>query len=109
MRSLSRIVRYLVPYKGLAFLSILFVILSAFFSLFSLALVAPFLKVLFGETDLVTQPGELALTTTALIHYFNYILILLCYGTGIHIQLTTFAQCKHLIPVNTSTNLVLKH
>jgi subfamily B ATP-binding cassette protein MsbA len=82
MRSLSRIIRYLIPYKGLAFLSILFVLLSAFFSLFSLAMIAPFLKVLFGETDLVTQPTDFALNATSIIHNFNYILSQIIIGRG---------------------------
>jgi ATP-binding cassette, subfamily B, bacterial MsbA len=82
MRSVYRIIQYLSPYKGLAFLSILFVLLSAFFSLFSLAMVAPFLKVLFGETDLVTQPGALALNASSAIHYFNYILSQIIIGRG---------------------------
>lgn len=82
MKGLSRIIQYLIPYKGLAFLSIFFVFLSAFFSLFSLALVAPFLKVLFGETDLVTQPGEFAINVNAIVHYFNYILSQIIIGRG---------------------------
>ncbi|MCB9013672.1 MAG: ATP-binding cassette domain-containing protein [Bacteroidales bacterium] len=82
MRSLSRIFRYIAPYKGLAFLSILFVFLSAIFSLFSLAMVAPFLKVLFGETDLVTQPTHFALNANAIIHNFNYILSQIIIGRG---------------------------
>lgn len=82
MRSISRILRYLKPYKGLAFLSILFVLLSALFSLFSLAMVAPFLKVLFGETDLVTQPTHFALNANAIIHNFNYILSQIIIGRG---------------------------
>jgi ABC-type multidrug transport system fused ATPase/permease subunit len=82
MRSLARIIRYLIPYKGLAFLSILFVFLSAIFSLFSLALVEPFLKVLFGETDLVTQPGEFEFSAKALLYYFNYILSQIIIGRG---------------------------
>jgi len=82
MGSLSRIIRYLLPYKGLAFLSILFVFLSAFFSLFSLAMIAPFLKVLFGDTDLVTQPTDFALNTKAIIHNFNYVLSQIIIGRG---------------------------
>jgi subfamily B ATP-binding cassette protein MsbA len=82
MRSLSRILRYLKPYKGLAFLSILFVLLSAVFSLFSLAMVAPFLKVLFGETDLVTQPADFSFNVNTIIHNFNYILSQIIIGRG---------------------------
>ncbi|HAG16809.1 MAG TPA: antibiotic ABC transporter ATP-binding protein [Bacteroidales bacterium] len=74
MSSFSKIFSYLLPYKGLAFFSILFVFLSAFFSLFSLALVAPFLKVLFGETEMVTESVAFGLNANSIIHNFNYIL-----------------------------------
>jgi len=58
------------------------VLLSAFFSLFSLAMIAPFLKVLFGETDLVTQPADFALNANSIIHNFNYILSQIIIGRG---------------------------
>lgn len=57
-------------------------LLSAFFSLFSLAMIAPFLKVLFGETDLVTQPADFALNANSIIHNFNYILSQIIIGRG---------------------------
>ena len=82
MKSLARIFKYLQPYKGLAFLSILFVFLSALFSLFSLSMVAPFLGVLFGKTDLVTQPADFALNVKTVIHNFNYILSQIIIGRG---------------------------
>lgn len=45
-------------------------------------MVAPFLKVLFGETDLVTQPTHFALNANAIIHNFNYILSQIIIGRG---------------------------
>jgi len=74
MKGFLKIVKYLIPYKGEALLSILFVFLSAVFSLFSLTMVAPFLKVLFGETDLVTEPVKFQLNTESIITNFNYVL-----------------------------------
>ena len=82
MRSLARIIKYLIPYKGEAFLSILFALLSAIFSLVSLTLVVPFSQVLFGPTDLVNEPVKFAFTADAIVTNFNYILsqIILIYG-----------------------------
>jgi subfamily B ATP-binding cassette protein MsbA len=45
-------------------------------------MVAPFLKVLFGETDLVTQPVDFALKAGSIIHNFNYILSQIIIGRG---------------------------
>ena len=74
MKNIAKIIRYVKPYKWEAFISIGFVILSSLFSLFSLAMVAPFLNVLFGQSDLVTEPAKFALNTSAIIHNFNYYL-----------------------------------
>jgi subfamily B ATP-binding cassette protein MsbA len=82
MRSISRIIKYLIPYKWEAFLSILFALLSAIFSLTSLAMVVPFSQILFGITDLVNEPVEFSLSTDAVITNFNYTLsqIIIIYG-----------------------------
>ncbi len=72
MKNIYKIIRYIIPYKWHAFISIGFVILSSLFSLFSLAMVAPFLNVLFGPSDLVTDPVPFSLNTGAIIHNFNY-------------------------------------
>jgi ABC-type multidrug transport system fused ATPase/permease subunit len=45
-------------------------------------MIAPFLKVLFGETDLVTQPADFALNANSIIHNFNYILSQIIIGRG---------------------------
>ncbi len=74
MKSIYRIFRYILPYKWEAAASIGFVILSSIFSLFSLAMVAPFLNVLFGQSDLITEPIPFALNANSIIHNFNYYL-----------------------------------
>lgn len=51
MRKLQKILRYLIPYWSSVALNILFNFISVVFSLFSLAMVIPFLGILFG-----TQP-----------------------------------------------------
>lgn len=74
MKSLYKILRYIIPYKWEAAASIGFVVLSSIFSLFSLAMVAPFLNVLFGQADLVTDTVPFALNANSIIHNFNYYL-----------------------------------
>jgi len=74
MKSIYKIFRYIIPYKWDALLSIGLVVLSSVFSLFSLAMVAPFLNVLFGQSDLVTDPVPFSLSANAVIHNFNYLL-----------------------------------
>ena len=74
MGSLYRIIKYLIPYKLEAFLSILFVFLSAIFSVASLTMVAPFLMVLFGETALAVEPVKFEFSIDSVIANFNYVL-----------------------------------
>lgn len=82
MKNFIKIVKYLIPYKREAFLSILFVFFSAVFSLFSLTMVAPFLKVLFGETELVTESVPFKFSTESIITNFNYVLSLIIINKG---------------------------
>jgi ATP-binding cassette, subfamily B, bacterial MsbA len=72
MKNISRIFRYILPYKVKAGVSVLFMMLTAVFSVFSLALIAPFLNLLFGKTELVTEMIPFSFSTTSLIHNFNY-------------------------------------
>jgi ATP-binding cassette, subfamily B, bacterial MsbA len=51
VRNYFRLLRYVGVYKGYALLNILSNVLSVIFSLFSLTMVAPFLNVLFGQTQ----------------------------------------------------------
>jgi subfamily B ATP-binding cassette protein MsbA len=72
MKNVARIFRYILPYKLKAGVSILFMMLTAVFSVFSLALIAPFLNLLFGQTELVTEMVPFSFSTASLIHNFNY-------------------------------------
>lgn len=74
MKKLYRIFRYVVPYKWKAALAVFFMILTAAFSVSTLALIAPFLNLLFGKTELVSGPVPFALNLEAIIHNFNYIM-----------------------------------
>lgn len=58
MKRFSTILKYLKDQKGNIALYVLFNLLSVVFSLFSLAMLAPFLQLLFGKEQLVeTEPG----------------------------------------------------
>jgi ATP-binding cassette, subfamily B, bacterial MsbA len=72
MKDLAKIFRYILPYKGLAGLNILFHGLSTIFSLFSFAMVIPFLGILFGTQALVTTKPELILTSIDSVKDFFY-------------------------------------
>ncbi|MEN8118947.1 MAG: ABC transporter ATP-binding protein [Bacteroidota bacterium] len=73
MRDFFRLVIiYIKPYKVQALLNILFNLISAFFSLFSLGLLIPFLGILFGSKELVIQKPELSFSVNDLLDYFYY-------------------------------------
>lgn len=74
MRRYGRVLAYIKPYWGFAVMNISFNLLTIVFSLFTFALLAPFLSLLFGKTELVQQKPELSFSSDALIDYMNYIL-----------------------------------
>ncbi len=74
MKNFFRIFRYIIPYKGLAGISVTFMLLTAVFSVFSLALIAPFLNILFGKTELVTEQIPFKFSAESLSYNFNYML-----------------------------------
>ncbi len=73
MKGFLYIVRtYIRPYKGKAFLNILFNLLGVIFSLMSMILIGPFLQVLFGTQKIVSDPEPWAWTKHAILNNFNY-------------------------------------
>ena len=72
MRRFFRLLEYLVPYKWYAIQNIIYNILAAFFSLFSFAMVIPFLRVLFENQPLITEPAPFELSTDYFMHMLNY-------------------------------------
>ncbi len=74
MRKYGRVLAYIKPYWGYAALNIFFNLFTIIFSLFTFALLAPFLSLLFGKTELVSEKPELSLSSDALIDYMNYML-----------------------------------
>jgi len=74
MKQYSRILRYLIPYKWHVFINIFSNLLGAIFSLFSLAMLIPFLQLLFGNVPLVETKPVFELTTESVTQSLNYIL-----------------------------------
>lgn len=72
MKKFYRVLAYIKPYYGYAGLNVVFNLLTIVFSLFSFALLIPFLNLLFGMDDLVTEKPELAFNTDSLLGYLNY-------------------------------------
>jgi len=72
MKGYLKLLKYVKPYKGLAFLNVLFNILSIVFSLFSIALIVPFLRLLFGQSQAVTTKPDLSFSFKNLSELFNY-------------------------------------
>lgn len=72
MKKLNLLLKYARPYWGNILLNVLFNIISQFFSVFSMAMLFPFLQVLFKQvTPPVNDPG-LHLSINGLLGYFNY-------------------------------------
>lgn len=72
MNKIVRISRYLLPFKWNLIISISLMMLTALFSISTLALIAPFLNLLFGQTELVTEPAKLQFGMESIIHFFNF-------------------------------------
>lgn len=82
MQRFLRLLRYVLPYKWYVAQNVIFNILGAFFGLFSYVMVIPFLRILFGNQPMVTEPMEFALTTQYFAHTLNYYMgkIMLTHG-----------------------------
>ncbi|GMT44677.1 MAG: ABC transporter ATP-binding protein [bacterium] len=72
MRKLYRILSYVLPYWKQVTLNTFFNILTIVFSLFSLALLIPFLNLLFGINKLITVKPVLYFSTHSMLNYLNY-------------------------------------
>ena len=72
-KTFSRILTYVKPYWGSVVLNLVFNLITIFFSLFSFALVGPFLTLLFkeGAVEVAAKP-EFSLTSDYLMSYLNW-------------------------------------
>ena len=85
MKTFFQIIRqYLYPYRGYVVLNILFNVAGVIFSLLSLILIGPFLRVLFAETPVVTAPVALEFSKESITENFNYFLSHLIEKQGQH-------------------------
>jgi len=72
MKKLFRVIAYIFPYWGHLLANLFFNVMTIVFSLFSLALLIPFLNLLFGMNKLVTVKPALSFSTHAALNYLNY-------------------------------------
>ena len=72
MKSLIKVLRYIKPYKLFAFLSVLSNIFSVIFHLLSLLILIPFLQLLFGKTEPVTEVPEFSWTADFVSDYISF-------------------------------------
>ena len=74
MKRFSTILKYLKDQKGSIALYISFNLLSVLFSLFSLAMLGPFLQLLFYKEKLMTAKPELSFSANSMLEYLKYYL-----------------------------------
>jgi len=74
MKKFSRILKYLYPFKWYVVINVISNVLAAIFSLFSLAMLIPFLQLLFGTVPLVESKPEFVISAKGLAQYLNYYL-----------------------------------
>ena len=72
MKQFQRIFKYLGEYKGKIALYFLFILLSILFSMVSLAMLAPFLKLLFNQEDLLLTEPVFSLSAKGILDYMMY-------------------------------------
>ena len=72
MKKLHRVIAYIFPYWGSLIANLFFNVMAIVFSLFSLALLIPFLNLLFGMNKLVTTRPVLTFSTHSAMDYLNY-------------------------------------
>lgn len=84
MKHLRKILQYIAPYWIRVALNALFNILTAFFSVFSIAMLIPFLGILFSNQPEVLEPVAFKLSPEAIQNNFNYLIsqVIARYGEG---------------------------
>ena len=95
MKKIGRLFGYLIPYWGFALLNILFNLLSAFFAIFSLAMVIPFLQILFQKQKTVVDAPHFSISKDALMAYLDYLVNLLVQLQGKF--MTLFFLCLFVV------------
>ncbi|TVR76408.1 MAG: ABC transporter ATP-binding protein [Chitinophagaceae bacterium] len=82
MKGFGRILQYILKYRFYAGLNIIFNLLAILFSLVSLAMIFPFLQILFENEQLVQEKPVWEFSVKTILEYFNYTLsnIIIEYG-----------------------------
>ncbi|TAH06585.1 MAG: ABC transporter ATP-binding protein [Sphingobacteriia bacterium] len=91
MKRFERILFYLRSQKRKIVLYVVFNLLSILFSLVSLAMLAPFMQLLFGKEKLVETKPEWTYSANALLSYLKYILSQLIRDYGVNTALAAIA------------------
>lgn len=76
MQNFKRLLGLVRGYKGYVILNIIFNLLTIIFSLFSLGMIIPFLKFIFGMESLVVDPTALELSKEGVVEYVYYLMSL---------------------------------
>lgn len=74
MKKLKKILKYLIPYYGNLILNFILNIFQIIFSVFSLLMIIPFLRVLFGQEEAVTIKPDFSFSGNAFNDFINYYL-----------------------------------
>ncbi|MFN8287247.1 MAG: ABC transporter ATP-binding protein [Chitinophagales bacterium] len=90
MKNLFRILSYVGRYKGYALLNILFNVLTVFFSLFSVMMIIPFMKLLLGNIPPVMEKPQLSLNVQSLLDFLKYFLSMEINAKGHVVALAEF-------------------
>lgn len=72
MKSIGKILKFIVPYWQKGLLNVTLNLLSAVFALFSVTMAIPFLGILFGDELVVTSVSEFEFTFNSVKEHFNY-------------------------------------
>ena len=72
MKDFLRLMGLVKKYKRYAVLNVIFNLLTIVFSIFSLGMIIPFLKMIFGLESLVSTPQELAFSKDAIVNFIYY-------------------------------------
>ena len=72
MKSLSKVLKYIIPYKTYALLSVISNLLSVLFHLLSLLVLIPFLKLLFVGGEMAAQEPEFSWTADYVSEMLKY-------------------------------------
>jgi subfamily B ATP-binding cassette protein MsbA len=73
MKDFYKILKFAIPYKSLAIFNVIFNAISIVTGLFSVALVIPFLNVLFNRSEQVSVEPTLNFDTNSVMEYFKYL------------------------------------